>query len=165
MGQEVIVGIQMPMPKPFVQVACACEKVLREHDNVPSLIRVIDTYTLDQPKVPPPGFKPTLALVLFVALKSGDVVGEYEIGLRLTKPDGAMNPVGKRSARFGGGESGVNIQVGFELESPTSGLYWFDVLWGDEVLTRIPLRLKLRTPADSSPESIERAPNQPQTIS
>lgn len=33
----------MPSPKPFVQVACVCEKVLRESDSVPSLIRILDT--------------------------------------------------------------------------------------------------------------------------
>jgi hypothetical protein len=152
-------------PKPFVQIACACEKVLHERDNVASLIRVVDTYTLDAPKALPPGIKAVIALTLFVSLKAGDVVGEHEIGLSLTKPDGTVSAVGSRSLRFGGGETGVNLQVGFEMESPALGLYWFDVLWGEEVLTRIPLRLKPKISGEPSPESTETETTQPQVVS
>ncbi len=49
---------------------------------------------------------------------------------------------------FGGDESGVYLQVSFQIPTPEIGLYWFDVLWNDgEVLTRIPMRVSLRTTA------------------
>ena len=41
-----------------------------------------------------------------------------------------------------GGEHGANLRVQFRLLAPKIGLYWFDVLWGDEPLTRIPFRLE-----------------------
>jgi hypothetical protein len=133
-----------------VQVACICEKVLREHDNVPTLIRIVDIFNVETPIDPlPEGVHLGTPLTIFVALKSGDVAGEHEIGLRLTRPDGTTGPVRKWPVTFGGAERGVNLQLGFALDSPQLGLYWFDVLWSDEVLTRVPLRLKLRTAVDA----------------
>ena len=66
----------MANPKPFVQAACICEKVLVEPDKVASLIRVVDTYFLERPKEPlPPNVEARLDLTIFVSLKSGDVTG------------------------------------------------------------------------------------------
>ena len=41
-----------------------------------------------------------------------------------------------------GGEHGFNVRLDFALGVKTFGLMWFDVTWNDEVLTRVPLRLK-----------------------
>lgn len=148
----------MLTPKPFVQLACVCEKALVEPDNVASLIRVVDTYTVDPPAVElPPNVGVALPLTVVVSLKSGDVVGEHGVGLRLVNPNGDASTVGQWALIFNGGEHGVNIQIAFSLHSPTYGLYWFDVLWGDELLSRIPLRVKPRTsePAAGPVESTE----------
>lgn len=131
-----------------MQVACICEKVLREPDSVPSLIRIVDTYMVEPlPAELPPSVKPALPLTIFVGLKSGEVLGEHTIGLRLTKPDGSLGPIREWPMMFerGEGEHGVNLQIGFALQVEDFGVYWFDVLWAGEVLTRIPLRVKLKT--------------------
>lgn len=133
-------------PKPLVQVACVCEKVLIEPDSVPSLIRIVDTYHLrvpaDQPLAPTVG----VDLTVFVSLKSGEVVGSFEVGLTLKNPNGKVDGPRKWPVVFNGGEHGANLKIVFTLLSPTTGLYWFDVLWGEEVLTRIPFRLKYAQP-------------------
>ena len=131
--------------KPFVQVACVCEKALIEPDGVPSLIRVVDTYTVDAAgELPdlPPGFGVLMPLWVVVSLKSGDVVGEHEVALQLHGPNNQPFPARKWRVVFNGGEHGVNVRVAFTLDSPIFGLYWFDVIWENEVLTRIPFRLK-----------------------
>ncbi len=148
----------MPTPKPFVQIACVCEKVLIEPDNVPSLIRVVDTYTLNTPTEPPPGFKTGAKLTAYVSLKSGDVIGNFEVGLRLIPPDGKGHPVKKWPTEFRGNEHGVNMKIEFTLEDPQFGLYWFDVLWGDDVLTRIPFRLRTKPAEEPTGETV--APNE-----
>ena len=149
MGEEGIIGA-VPTSKPFVQVACVCEKVLREHDSVPSLIRVVDTYNVEPLHAELPlGLKAALPLTIFVGLKSGDVVGEHAVGIRLVKPDGTLGPLREWPMMFNGGEHGANLQVGFALEAQEFGLFWFDVLWAGEVLTRIPLRVQLKASAAS----------------
>ena len=135
----------MPTPdaKPLVQIACICERVLIEPDNVASLIRVVDTYNLTTlPEPLPPGVVLQTDLTAFISLKSGDVVGDFEVGLRLRSPDGKDSPIRMWKTEFLGGEQGVNMKIAFTLKDPKFGLYWFDVLWGDDVLTRIPFRLK-----------------------
>jgi hypothetical protein len=142
--------------KPLVQVACVCEKVLREHDGVPSLIRIIDTYFIEPlPDGLPEGFKGTLPLTIFVALKSGEVTGEHTLAIRARKPDGTVGASREWPARFGGGESGVFLEIAFHLQEPEHGLHWFEVLWPDpdEVLARFPLRVQFRTTAASGESS------------
>ena len=138
---EIMSGVQKP--KPLVQVACVCERVLREHDGVASLIRIVDTYTVE----PPPAGNPVLPLTIFLSFKSGEVAGEHTISIRIIKPDGAVGPSRQWPLLFNGGEQGSSLQLGFVLEPPEIGLYWFDVLWtDDEVLARIPLRVQFKKP-------------------
>jgi hypothetical protein len=143
----------MPTAKPYVQVACVCEKVLIEPDNVASLIRIVDTFFLNLP-APQADFKAAVELTAFIALKSGDVVGEFEVGLRLTNPDGVYLPTRRWQTEFRGGEAGVNLKIAFSLPEYKLGLYWFDVLWGDEILTRIPFRLRVN-PSQSTDDAVE----------
>jgi hypothetical protein len=156
MAEKDIMGrVSVSNPKPLVQVACICEKVLIEPDNVPSLIRVVDTYTLELPgSEPPAGFRFGVNLTVFVSLKSGDVVGEFEVGLRLTAPDSTEHPVRTWPVEFRGDEHGANLTIAFSLQEPKFGLYWFDVLWGDDVLTKIPLRLKPRSTESTVAEAV-----------
>jgi hypothetical protein len=139
--------------KPFVQIACVCEKVLIEPDNVASLIRVVDTYALALPTPELPAGVQIAFLIAFISLKSGDVVGEFEVGLRLNHPDGKDYPIRRWPVEFRGGESGVNLKIAFSLPDAKFGLYWFDVLWGDEVLTRIPFRLKAASTESTASEA------------
>ena|SRR5689334_413866 len=136
--------------KPFVQIACVCEKVLHEKDGVASLIRVVDTYTMELPKDVPAGFTLATQLTAFVSLKSGDVIGQFPVGLRLNQPNGKALPTREMPVEFKGNESGANLQIEFALANPAVGLYWIDVLWGDEILTRIPFRLKTKASPQAS---------------
>jgi hypothetical protein len=141
--------------KPLVQIACICEKVLIEPDNVPTLVRVVDTITMQPPRdVPSPATPTGVQLTIFVALKSGDVAGDFEVGLRLKSPEGKDHPLRKWPVELRGGEHGANLRVDFLLQDPQFGLYWFDVLWGDETLTRIPLRLRRSTASESSADAV-----------
>ena len=140
-------------PRPLVQVACVCEKVLIEPDNVPTLVRVVDTLML-QP-APPSAVPTNLQLTLFVSLKSGETVGDFEVGFRLNPPEGKDSQIRKWPVEFKGGEHGAHLKIDFVLANPSLGLYWFDVLWGDEILTRIPFRLKTTTTSAPTAEAVE----------
>src|SRR5579864_8060334 len=147
--------------KPFVQVACICERVLVEPDNVASLIRIVDTYSVQIPSAPPPtGIPVVVPLTAFISLTSGNIIGDFEVGLRLHPPDnnGKEQPVRRWPVEFRGGEHGTNLKIAFILQDPKSGLYWFDVLWGDDVLTRIPFRLKSDPAVEPTGEAA--APNE-----
>lgn len=140
---------EVSVPKPFVQAACLCEKVLQEKDGVPSLIRVVDTYTMDEPSNLPPGYTLATQLTLFISLKSGDLSGIFEVGLRLHQPNEKSHPTQTWPIELKGQEHGANLIIQFSLNNPRVGLYWMDVMWGDEILTKIPFRLKFKEKAAS----------------
>jgi len=153
----VVVSVRMANTKPYVAVACVCEKAIIEPDNVVSLIRIVDTVHVQVPAYPlPPGVGGVVGLTVFVSIRSGDVTGQHEVALVLRKPTGMSEPTQKWPVVLTGGEQGANLKIDFNLvlkgEASDFGLYWFDVLWGEEVLTSIPLKL-IRAEPTAAPAS------------
>ncbi len=130
----------MTNTKPWVNVAVFCEKVLIERDGVVSAIRIIDTVLIPEDQGLPPGA--AIPVSVMVSLKSGDFVGESLVSVMLEEPDGTRKPFPEKwPVIFAGGEQGVNLVANFLLGIQTLGLYWVEIIWNDEVLTRVPLKL------------------------
>ena len=128
---------------PHLAAAFLCERVLKEQDGVTSAIRIVDRLTvgaigLDAPKEMPLA---QIQLKAVVILKSGAARGSYEVKLSIEAPSGVSNDLGEYPVYFGGEEQGVELLVDLNLNLSAQGLYWIDVSFGDELLTRIPLRI------------------------
>lgn len=127
---------------PYVAIAVFCERMLHERDNVVSLIRVIDrvimSVSADAPEEMPP-FQTTLTLVL--SFKAGFARGKYRVTVRPNAPSGEILPEVSMPALFEGDERGVQHQIGLTMHFKEEGLYWFDVLIEDAIITRVPLRI------------------------
>ncbi len=141
-----VVSLDMANTKPFVQVAALCEKILEEQDGVISAIRLVDTFNVS---APPPGLSPDAPPVVevngLIALKSGDLVGKFTVGLVMENTIGerkSLSPEGGWPVVFNGGEHGIQLKLSFNVGVKNFGLCWFDVLFENEVLTRIPLRIR-----------------------
>jgi hypothetical protein len=140
----------MPNVKPLVSVAAVCEQVLEEKDRVLSAIRLVDTfYVAPPPPDFPAGTTPGIDLKVLVSLKSGDLTGTHDIRLVLRTPSGRLTEVHKAPMVFNGGEHGVNWTIRFMMPAKEFGLFWFDVMFGDDVLTSVPLKLVLGPPTKS----------------
>lgn len=151
----------MPNDKPYVAVATFCEKVLREADGVMSAIRIVDTFTVESVTEAPVDVIPLVPVTGMIALKSGDLVGKYVLGLVLENTKGertTISPEGGWPVVFGGGEHGIQLQFEFLVAVQNFGLVWFDVMFGDEVLTRMPVRLKAQE------QSAEETQHSPKTL-
>jgi hypothetical protein len=140
----------MPNTKPFVQVACVCEKVLIESGNVPTIVRMVDTFNLNAPKDMPAGALGVTEVVALVGVKSGDVTGTHTVKLVLWYPDGKSVQLAENPATLNGGEHGHLMRYQLQLQVADMGLHWIDVLWDDEELTRIPFKLLAATPETTS---------------
>lgn len=128
---------------PHLAIAVVCEKVLQEQDGVLSIIRVIDRVTVsavgaDAPKEMPPT---NLSFFVVVALKSGAARGRHTLALRPESPSGQQLGTMELPVHFEGEERGANVVANFILSADEEGLYWIDVLFADELLTRVPLRV------------------------
>jgi hypothetical protein len=143
---------------PYVCAALLCERVLIEQDGVSSYIRVVDTFVraVDKQQVAGAAFPAQMVNVTLVLnLKPGEAKGSFMIGLRLEKPSGLQKPIGDLNVHFAGGaNSGANVHAGLELELDEEGLWWIDVLGGDEqvLLTRIPAELRIQR-VSSNPQA------------
>lgn len=127
---------------PHLTTAVLCDKVLREHDNVLSLIRIVDRWTIGTRTPDAPEEMPSLTLHTnaVITFKSGGYTGKKTIALRLVNPDGSSEDLLSTPVLFEGNDQGTNIVAGLNIKSKGDGLYWIDVLLDDEPVTRMPLR-------------------------
>lgn len=126
---------------PFINTAVICERVLSEQDGVASAIRIIDRvfFVTDEHDDPIASQHP---FTLFLNFKAGAARGSFKVAVRMEAPSGQQVPIIEAPVFFEGEERGVNLvgQVVFE-PGEGAGLYWFDVLFEGERVTRIPLRV------------------------
>ncbi len=134
--------MEAPPKGPYVQAALFCERVLVEKDNVTSIVRVIDqvTHTAAGPE-PPEELPPfNYELQMLVMLKPGGATGRSTFTIVMEGPDGLKRELGSGTVNFvGGPNQGANLHIRLSPTFEQDGLYWFDVLLDNALMTRIPL--------------------------
>jgi hypothetical protein len=127
-------------PRPYVTAAFFCERVLQEIDGSLSIIRVADKITFQMPPGIPAEIKPAVAMTFLLSLKSGPVVGDFDVTIRVVKPSGGQaKEVQTIPIKFLGQDQGQNYVMNVTLGVEEFGLYWFEVVFDEQVLTRTPL--------------------------
>jgi hypothetical protein len=128
---------------PYLKTAVLCERVLREADGVPSLIRIVDRIIHTRSGPDAPIEMPPLShnLTAFVSLTSGQARGSYEIRIELEEPSGLRKPPMISTVLFEGEDKGVNLVLNMAATFEYQGLYWFNVYLDDKLLTKMPLRV------------------------
>jgi hypothetical protein len=129
---------------PHIAAAMLCDRVLQEKDGVLSLIRMVDRFVRPRPtpQIPPQ----PIQVNLVISLKAGGVTtGSYKIKLRVFKPNTTAPAAEMEPEAFfeGGEDRGVNIVVPFLMLAEEDGVYWIDVLFENQLLTKIPFRVIL----------------------
>lgn len=127
---------------PFLGIAVFCEMVLNEKDNVQSVIRIIDRYTIkaapNSPAIMPPTPIPLRALIM---LKAGAAKGKHTVTLQPRTPSGGLLPKAGLPVLFEGEDRGVSLDLRMGFEASEEGLYWFDVFLNEKRMTSIPFRI------------------------
>ncbi len=150
----------MDKPRPYVTAAMFCEKVLVEKDEVVSVMRMIDNmqYRLEGPGLPE-NVKAALNVQALISLKAGPVEGEHTVSLVLEKPTGERKEVFSTTLKFLTPDQGQNLIASMTIGVDEDGLFWMDVLFDGEVLTRTPLKItRQETPASQAPASQVQTP-------
>jgi hypothetical protein len=145
---------------PFLQAACLCEQVLEEKDGVLSAIRIVDRIVV-QAQLPPGASRPetfpaiTVSLWLLLSFKAGKALGNYSLQITPWTPSGLKLAGPTLPLLFEGGEDrGVNIRMQLTFAAQEQGIYWFDVVLGDRLVTRMPLRILIQTFGTTSPPQL-----------
>ena len=141
----------MDKPLPYVTAAILCEKVLQEKDESISLMRIADRvqYRLEGA---PKGVKPMVAIQGLVSIKSGPVTGDHTVRLVIERPNGDRKEAHTQPVKLLGKDHGQNIILNIGLGVEMDGVYWFDVEFDDQLLTRIPITItQLEAPGQNAP--------------
>ncbi|HEY3927259.1 MAG TPA: hypothetical protein VGL89_02685 [Candidatus Koribacter sp.] len=141
----------MEKPKPYVSAALLCEKIIQDkNDDLISLIRIADRifYRVEGLGLPE-GVKPMIALQAFISLKAGPVTGDHVIKIESVNPKGERRGTVTFPTTLQGEDNGQNIILNLNVGIDHDGLYWFDVLFDDELLTRIPVTFMASAPQPS----------------
>jgi methyl coenzyme M reductase subunit C len=169
-----IVSLIMADPKPLVAAAFVCERILEEPGGIFSAIRIVDIWTLKAvalsvvghgipegalAQVTPAAQQDVLdatqlSINALVMIKAGDVRGKHEMRVRLRNPAGKPTDLPQRMpVDFDTDDpaTGANIKLHFVMPGKNpEGLCWIEILWDEELLTRIPLKLRREPQAPMS---------------
>lgn len=124
-------------PRPWVQIAAICHTALLENTGAMSVIRVTDRITVAG--VTPDMQPQPLQLTVAILLKAGDMIGQYNVRIRVRSPQGQETMGQPILFLFEGGDRGVQVVLPMAMIATEPGTYWFDLLIEDDVLTRMPL--------------------------
>ena len=131
----------MANARPYVTAALICETTLEEKNGSLTIVRITDRLEFEITGLPK-GSQPVLNLRGLLSLKSGPVKGEHKLSIKIIRPNGATKgEVVLPPIKFLGGDQGQNVLLNIGLQIEEEGLYWFDVLFEEELLTRIPLMI------------------------
>jgi hypothetical protein len=128
---------------PYVAMATFCEKVLHEKDGVLSIIRAIDRVMITTSGVGAPAEMPpnVINYPIVITLRSGFAKGRFNLTLRPQSPSGKIFGQLSIGVLLEGDDRSANIVLNAAIPLSEEGLYWFDVLLEEQLLTRIPMRL------------------------
>ncbi|MBZ5569367.1 MAG: hypothetical protein LAN64_16140 [Acidobacteriia bacterium] len=124
----------------YLAMAVFCEKLLREADNVLSVIRIIDRFNVVGAT---PEMSPTvLPFTIVISFKSGFLRGKQAVTIRPKSPQGKDLPSMTFPMLFeGDNDRGNALAAQINFVADQEGLYWFDVHLNEELVTRMPLRV------------------------
>jgi len=95
----------------------------------------------------------TIPLTVMVVFKAGIIRGKSAVKLSPTAPSGQQSPSIEFPVFFEGDDDrGIGILATIGFLAQEEGLYWFDVLHGEELVTRIPLRVLYQQIGIAGPE-------------
>lgn len=131
---------QLTLGGPYLAIAVLCEKVLEEKDGVPSLIRIVERFTISGPS---PTMQPAvLSPMLVIAMKAGAFRGSADLEIQPVLPSGEKRPAVRLPVHFEGDDDrGVVAVMQLQFLVTEPGLYWFEIRLFEAVLTRVALRV------------------------
>jgi len=126
---------------PSLRIAALCERVLEEKDGSLSLIRLIDRLVItaegkDIPRDLPPGQFSITALMSWI-----NGLGNYEARIHVDLPDGDSFETPTLPFYLDSLDKVQNLIVRLVIPVKRQGIYWFNFLLGDELKSKVPLRL------------------------
>ena len=134
----------MPGPvEPYLKLGAICERVLHEKDDVLSLIRIVDIFTITITGKEPPDQLPEGEKVLTIVMSWVGGLGSHEAAFNIVSPGGETQPSPRSwSFTLDAMHRGHNIIVTVPVRIAKEGVYWIEFILNDQVKSRIPFQVR-----------------------
>lgn len=128
--------------EPRLKIGAICERVLQEKDNVLSLIRVVDKFTITITGKEPPDQLPSGVTSLTIVMSWVGGLGTHEATFNIVSPDGNTQKCPRSwSFTLNAINSPHNIIVTLPVTLTQPGIYWIEFLLNSEIKTRMPFQV------------------------
>jgi hypothetical protein len=139
---------------PYVAAAFFCERLIEGKDGVFSVIRIVDRAQVEVGSNDPSllqvlqerNILPIWPTTIFLSIKAGPATGKANIEIIAQRPSGKRTSLHSFPIELKGADQGANFVLNMNVSISEEGLHWFDIMFNDSLLTRIPLTI-VRTPA------------------
>lgn len=130
--------------RPVCVAMLLCEKVIVGQDQSASVISIVDTITFPRGENHTPGDMIEFATAsLFLALKCGDAKGTFNLIVQCVDPAGRKTPIASVPYEASGeGQSGANAIGPVAVCWGGVGVYWFELVADDVVISKTPFKIK-----------------------
>lgn len=149
---------------PYVTAAFFCERIIEGKDGILSAIRIIDRAQPEAGSLAAASFQDqkitmSLQITALIALKAGKLDGKFNVRIIGEKPSGQRADLQTLPIELHGKDSGVNVVVNLTVVVTEEGTHWFDVLFENQLVTKMPLtvlpvRIQGRTTSDGPPKQV-----------
>lgn len=128
---------------PWIATAVFCEDVIEDKQGVLTVIRIIDrlTFGAQGPQVPNEMPPIEFPIKLLVGLKAGSARGRGILRVEVESPDGLVHTGPSMGITFISPGTGVNRIFQIQMQIVLEGLYWFNIYFDHQLLTRAPLHV------------------------
>ena len=134
----------MPFERgPYLTLATFCEQVLQESSGVLSLIRIVDrmVVTASGPNAPEDMPPAELTWTLVITMKSGDSRGSHPVKIVPQIPSGETLAPVTLPIHLEGENKGQNLITRMNMQLRMPGIYWFQIFFDDQLVTKVPLEV------------------------
>jgi hypothetical protein len=128
--------------EPYLKLGVICEHALQEKDNVLSIIRIVDRFTITISGEEPPDEMPEGVNIMTIVMCWTGGLGTHEASFRIQSPSGDIQPSPQTwSFNLDALNRSHNIIVKIPVRIKRPGIYWIQYLLNDEVKSRIPFQV------------------------
>lgn len=133
---------------PFLVAAILCNALTEDSDGVLSASRIVDEFRLTIPhdaptNVPSRDHPVEVNIFMLVIIRRGDARGgKHNLHLIVENPEGEKVILSKQTIQMPPYPNGTAAAKGrMTLKLRNKGVYWIDVVLGDQILTRMAMNL------------------------
>ena len=128
--------------EPYLKLGVICEYALQEKDNVLSIIRIVDRFTITISGKEPPDQLPEGAKIITLVMCWAGGLGTHEASFKIQSPGGDVQQSAQTwSFHLDSLNQSHNMIIRLPVRLKKEGIYWINFILNGEEKSRIPFQV------------------------